>query len=534
MPPEFLSPGSGLSIPPPLAEAIARLSRAQSRRQWMLRARGLGWSLAIGLTLLAVLELARTLLPHLWAAVLGGWAANGHDPVVIDLILSGGLGALVLLFFLLRADLRAPDLMQLARVADREYGLDERLATVLELGAAPASGDAVLLRRALLDDTAARLAGTDFGRLARFGLPRAALGVPVLVIIIGILQIAPPAALDIGGAAGTAEPSSDTRTLAADEQAATVEAISRIVDQLNDQAEVDRDPTLQAVARTLSDVARQLATADPVDRQSLIDQLHDLSANARSGLSQAGNTGGGARQDSTVPDLLDNLMQSIDPSAAAIEPGEQTDRPPPAGIEESRNQIAIADPVNSDELRRENQDEETNNEEQAGGTEVAMRSDPADDQAGAAQTAPVMVGNGQATPRAAAADQEQSGTTNGGAGTSAGAGADAGAGESAMAGVGSMTLNGATNWASLTFNFGGALTLTDTNPDPNGQRIRIEVPPQTQLTDGAVAPPANGNWSHAGETALSRALLGGGQADAVSRYFLPEGVTPPADGADAQ
>jgi hypothetical protein len=56
----------------------------------------------------------------------------------------------------------------------------------------------------------------------------------------------------------------------------------------------------------------------------------------------------------------------------------------------------------------------------------------------------------------------------------------------------------------------------------SGGRIRIELTPQTELSD--VAPPSAGgdrNWRHISEQPVARPVFDGGDRKAVGRYFTP-------------
>src|SRR5438270_277536 len=112
----------------------AGLLRAQSR--WRLGAllRGAVWSLLLGLAVFCALEAATLLgdgdassvwLPALFA-----------NPSLDHLAKSAIAFACVLAIAALAGILQAPDLAALARAADRQFGLKERLSTALEVAAA--------------------------------------------------------------------------------------------------------------------------------------------------------------------------------------------------------------------------------------------------------------------------------------------------------------------------------------------------------------------------------------------------------------
>jgi hypothetical protein len=107
-----------------------------------------------------------------------------------------------------------------------------------------------------------------------------------------------------------------------------------------------------------------------------------------------------------------------------------------------------------------------------------------------------------------------------------GAAADAGAGEGDRAGNGTRPLgDGVPARADLA---PGADMMLPDQAGNDGRRIRIELAPQTALSD--VAPPTAGgerNWRRAGEQPIARSAPDAQDQKVVGRYFTPPAESSP-------
>ncbi|MGH7266425.1 MAG: hypothetical protein ACREMB_16505, partial [Candidatus Rokuibacteriota bacterium] len=148
--------------------AVKRLTRLiRQRRAVFYALRGLAWGLALAV------------FPILLRAVIGAPA----------FAVAGGLaagGLLVGLVYGLTLRVPRPDT---ARLADRTFGLHDRLATALELVAAGEMGP---LATAAVRDAGGRLGGLDLRRAVPWRWPRELRYVPVPVLVLAALPYLPP------------------------------------------------------------------------------------------------------------------------------------------------------------------------------------------------------------------------------------------------------------------------------------------------------------------------------------------------------
>lgn len=151
-----------------LVERVAREVRWRRAEHGMLR--GAFWGAVAAAVVLAL----KTLL--------GPWALAAAAALVGGGALAGAVAGFV----------RRVPAADAARLADRAWGLRDRVATALEWGARPERPPLV---EALLADAAARVAALDRRRVVRRLLPREAAWLPAPVLAAVVLALAPPVPL---------------------------------------------------------------------------------------------------------------------------------------------------------------------------------------------------------------------------------------------------------------------------------------------------------------------------------------------------
>ncbi len=151
-----------------LQHTVQRLTRLiRQRRAVFYGVRGAAWGLAAAV------------LPVLLRSLIGPWAL----PLAAGVVALGLLAGIV--YGLL---LRAPA-ADVARLADRRFGLHDRLATALELTRAREAGP---LAAAVVRDAARRVAGLELGRAVPWRWPRELRLLPVPVLALAALPYLPP------------------------------------------------------------------------------------------------------------------------------------------------------------------------------------------------------------------------------------------------------------------------------------------------------------------------------------------------------
>lgn len=285
----------------------ARLHRALSRlrRQAIIDAALIGATVGAAGFLVATLE-------RRWigSGVLPGADWQG------DLLMGAALAVVSALGYGSWRFSRIPDIGGLARRADRQFGLDERLSTVIDLADAPPEG--AVLRRALLADARRHLPRVIPETLAPFRLTPAAFVLPVLVVLGSAVVVLQPLSQIVPEVAQATEtPIEDT------EREAVAADVTRVADLMREQADLRDDPYMEAVARTLDAFAQRLTQDATLTRSEAVTTLSALSEEAR----MAGSTWrgeAGVRLPEMVAALADVLDEPAPPSDDA-EPGEIPD-----------------------------------------------------------------------------------------------------------------------------------------------------------------------------------------------------------------
>lgn len=122
-------------------------------------------------------------LPAVAVVALKGPIGPPAVPIAIALVIAGALGGVV--WALAKRTNRA----DAARLADRAFGLEDRVATALEWAGRP---DRTSLVNALVTDATARVASLSPRTIVRRILPREARMLPLPVLAVVVLALAPP------------------------------------------------------------------------------------------------------------------------------------------------------------------------------------------------------------------------------------------------------------------------------------------------------------------------------------------------------
>jgi hypothetical protein len=411
--------------------------------------------------------------------------------------------------------LRTPDLQSFARTADHKLALRERLSTALEVDErAPPDVPVDPIRSALLADAERRAPDVDPRAIVRVGVPRAIWLLPALGFVAAFLHLVP-----VDGLASR-HPGADSRTNNALSKDAAEEAVAnlrRIADLLAQDAQQRADPYLRTIARAVERLSAEVEHAN-LDRRQLASALDQLLAHSRHAYAQNGN-GDRGEADAKAVDLLaaarDSIAgSSLDRSSAPHQP-DDADATASAAAEQATPSATLS---NSSPSRVQRQARP--------GAAVALppangAPAPADVQKDGDEYGDLETDPRTQKERAFAEEQRRIRA----AVQAVGAAADAGAGEGDRAGNGTRPLGN--DVPTRTDLASGADMLLPDQTGKDGRRIRIELTPQTALSDVALPAAGGGSsWRHVGEQPVSRSAFDASDRKVVGRYFTP----PPESG----
>jgi len=411
-------------------------------------------------------------------------------------------GLLALLVGAAIAHFRTPSAKALAREVETRLQLSERLSTALEVSAGPAPG---IVGAALIADADRQAERIEPRQLAPLFPPPlvasllAVLGLGTAVLLVPAYdgRTAPQAALV---AAGSAEP---------EIPATDAQEIARLAELVRADAEMRRDPFLEAVANSLDDLAQDLQSARAdADVNETLAELLDY-ARAAYGvrqpgwLPQAGAEAGQLRtqlaayereQAARAANRSDFVAdgESFDPDAFVPLPDEWD----PSALDPTRRgPEALAERV------------------QAMGQGVATDATLVDSGLrSAAASLPVL---DESEPKRMSEQEIVGGTPIGGAQQS-------GRGASEFAGEGSQPLGPDAGAAGMELAMGGELALTSGQPG-GGNRIRIQMDPQASFTPDAGGAVGGAAWeARAEQVAAQRSYVPAESRQLVARYFARE------------
>jgi hypothetical protein len=471
-----------------------------ARRRWRIGAllTCAIWSMVAALAV-TCLQSATVLL--LQGAAISYFLAPGSGSVLKPVL---GMFAVAFVVGCLVLRRRTPNLENFARAADHKLALRERLSTALDVDArVPPDAPLDPVRSALLADVEGRAPDIDPRAIVKLGVPRAVWLLPALAIIAALLHMVPIDPFARNPVAFSRE--NNALSKAAAENA--IVNLRRIADLLNQDADQRADPYLRTIARALERLETEVEHAS-LDRHQLADALDRLLAHSRQAYAQNGK-GGRGEVDAKAVDLLAAAHDDI----AGLSP----DRPPaPRQPDNGATAPAAAEPA-------------------AGGA-TPPASSPRPRQARRGATVAPPLSNGAPNRTDGQKDGDEYGDLETDLRTQKerafaeqqrrmraavqAIGADAGAGEGDRAGNATRPLGN--DAATRTDLAPGSDMLLPDQTGNNGRRIRIELAPQTELSD--VAPPSAGgdrNWRHTREQPVARPAFDAGDRKAVGRYFMP-------------
>jgi hypothetical protein len=403
--------------------------------------------------------------------------------------------------------LRTPELGSFARTADHKLALREQLSTALEVDERmPSDAPFDPIRSVLLAHVERRALNVDPRAIVRLGVPRAIWLLPALGLVAALLHLAPVDAL------ASRHPLVDTRENNALSKGATEKAIAnlrRVADLLNQDADQRSDPYLRTIARALEHLEIEVEHAS-LDRHELANALDRLLAHSRQAYAQnaKGDRGDAASKAVDLLAAARDDIAGVNPDRAPA--SRRPDHADPAAAELGK---ASASQPTSSASRPQRQ-------ARPDATIAPPSPDRAPDQADARKDRDEY-GDLEIDPRTqkerAFAEQQRRMRA---AVQAVGAAADAGAGEGDRAGNGTRPLGN--DVATRTDLAPSADMLLPDQPGNDGRRIRIELTPQTTLSN--VSPPAavgDRHWRQIGEQPVARSVFDAGDRKVVGRYFMP-------------
>jgi hypothetical protein len=322
-----------------LAGIVERLGRARQRTAYGTFVTIATGGVLIALTLFCVLQLMHGLLGSLapWLAfenvAVPQWLAMWRPaPVPQHLMVAIDVAVVAMIIAPIVALMRRPEIDRMARAADTKFHLNESVSTALELSNKPeAFAYTGVVGQALLKSVQDRATTVEPGNLVPVSLPRAALGVPVLIAVAALLSIAPPPPL-LQEAWGALRASPEVGTLTADERneaAVTLQAIAAILKQ---DGEDRADPQIQQIAHDLEQLGKQLAQTPGMGVTDLTEGLDRLMARATEAYARVGEqpeapTNFGRMISTVAAQLGVNRTKTIAPGARAMQQQEGWNRP---------------------------------------------------------------------------------------------------------------------------------------------------------------------------------------------------------------
>jgi hypothetical protein len=482
---------------------LLHMGLLRAQRRWWLRAmlRGSVSSTALGLVVFCALGAIDLLVKS--GAI---WRLRIPFPQALSDQLAASTIAFAcsLLVALLLAILRGPDLAEFARAADRKFGLKERLSTALEVASAQplqAAKDPILA--ALLADAERSAGSMDMRALVGLRLPRAAWGVPALLVAGLLLHAVPPITFT---RAGPAVEISDTAL--DDRQLADATAnLRRVADMLDHDATERSDAYLRTIARALERLSADVARG-AMDRPRLAGELRQLLAHAQKAYAGRDRSTDDRSQQRHPTELLRSVLDEIaasheavaqatgDPAAPAMKAG-IADRSPPG-------------PPSSEQRRRAGGEQKPAEDIAAAVRRLAGADIPwlFLDEDGAA------VDPRSQLERLVAEDERRARA----AAQPSGAAANAGRGDGDQAGDGVQPIGrGETKTLELVAT---EQMLLPEPQSPEGRRVRIEIPPNAAPSE--VAMPSSvvtEGWRPMQEQPVDHPALDAQDLKVVGRYF---------------
>jgi hypothetical protein len=482
-------------------ELLDRLSAARRRLGLRDGLRGAAWPALAAAVVTASLKLAAL--------------TRGVSPIALGLPgdewrWAGGVLAVGLLVTALWWWRSRPDLLEMARRADRYFDLDERLSTAVELGSRGADGDQVSpVTAALYRDAAAHAARVDPRRLVPIGIPRPAIALALVAIGVLALELTSP-----DGRPGPAPGASILATVADGDAASAAELILDIAALVREQAERESNDYLRVVATSLERLAAEVIEQGS-GGQAVADELARLLAHAEAAASSLSESDADA--DGFSPTLA-SIEEFLDAQAEAVVRADASTRESSDSEASSSSERSMAGAMMArarsmlESLRAALAGDAPDSEPLAGELAAADSSssaaaDASEDEESEDPSMSAMVATG---------DRPLANVDIGGGMVDVESDSEAGG---PMQGVG----GGASLAAAERMEIPDVSSSRDFElPTEGGSRRRLpdEIVPQTRFTEVTESPLPRGDWQQTTQENLSSGYLGVSYRDVVSRYFL--------------
>jgi hypothetical protein len=394
-----------------------------------------------------------------------------------------------------RAVRRAPGVLELARAADRRFGLNERVSTAIELSSSVVPGGAHdELVAAQLADAARHARRIEPRTLVPIPFPRSAWAFLAVVVLLAGAQFLP-------ATRSTASAAAESQQLAPEVREEIVHDLKRAAELLDLDAERNRDPYVRALAQAFEDLARR-AEAGLVDDVELQQETAQLTEHAEriygEGVAAArdnrepapGGSEGGAEVRDEEPGA------EVPPGEAAAHRASET------RADGSRRLSELVGDLEAVEARWQ---------ERRGGQRQLTRAEVAE--FGPYVDAAMVEVLRELQRQRQEARQEQR------AGQPAGAAQEANEGPGDAAGVGEQPLGSEEGDELPQVEGRTEDLLLPGEGREGGDRIRTELPPEARLAEVADEVRAAGSWEPGREAELRRDLLAPHHRTIVSRYF---------------
>lgn len=494
-----------------MAELVVRIGRARRRASLNSVLRAGLVAVAAGLAAFSFMRLGNILfgMPQTVSATAIGSLA-------LALLLFAGGVCVVLL--------RPRSTEALARKADRQFGLEERVSTVLALSSIRPN----VVERALIADIGRRANRVDPDQLVPFRL----IGLSVTAAALAACAIV-LSQIDAEGASTSADTValSESSPLTAQEGDEIGDELRRVAALVQADADRQADPYLAATARGLAQLAEDVGAGVANDRAALADQIDQLRDHAAAAyqLAQANTAEAGANRGEVEESLravttdarsptAGNALSAMPTDALPAVNGEDgglegllpdtgaaaANEAPPAPGSAPEPIIAERDPAAIDPDRMV-QEDICNAEYEICETENVRLAAEAGNQQRALDQA-------GATPNAVQRAEAPGGMLLGPAN-------EADRGDAALAGEGTRPLGNDGGEDADGFAAAGEMLLPDRG-EGNGNYITLNAPtPLGAGQDIEGAPGGAVAWQAMQERAIGRALLATSQRDVVARYF---------------
>jgi len=493
---------------PPLRTTALHQSLRRALRVW--------WGVAVARAFAASVAAAAAVVPAAWVLAL----ASERPGAVLS---AGSLAlpavsvfALVLAVALALAAWRAPNLLTLARRADRVLAQSERLSTAFEVLARgrPAS----IVASALIDDVEQRVRSLDWAPVGRVPWWRFA---PLAFATAGAFVLA-AAVLPVPDRPNGPVVATTAGPVDADRAARDAAAVERFATLLDEVAAQEESAYLRAVATSFAELAERLETGsiDAAEASRVLEELvGHLEAAARgvsgrfgdaieAALARDASAGAGADA------ALEGAARDGGAAAAAERGGEDASAPPPAppdaarGTSDASMYMALQDLAN-----------EIVND--PGSLGLRSRRPPAGDDPSGAD---IYGGALQAAtdPNAAAGPSGQL-SDAAGAGDAVGAAERSSDRAGDVAGGGSAALGGGAD-AFLDLEVeGSAVAALPWNERADGRFVEVELVPDAVLGQARSFEREipDGPFRRSDEAASTARSVGAAYREVVSRYFMP-------------